>query len=106
MKPRILFLNRSYWPDAEATGQLLTDLTEDLADRFDVHVLAGQPNHIAGSSGEFADVQTRNGVTIHRATSTFSVNGKSYPATEAVKMKVGQTALFRLVGAGAGSFLR
>jgi len=66
MKPRILFLNRSYWPDAEATGQLLTDLTEDLADRFDVHVLAGQPNHIAGSSGEFADVQTRNGVTIHR----------------------------------------
>jgi hypothetical protein len=66
MKPRILFLNRSYWPDAEATGQLLTDLTEDLADRFDVHVLAGQPNHIAGHNGEFSDVQSRNGVTIHR----------------------------------------
>jgi colanic acid biosynthesis glycosyl transferase WcaI len=29
--PRILFLNRSYWPDAEATGQLLTELCEDLA---------------------------------------------------------------------------
>jgi len=66
MKPRILFLNRSYWPDAEATGQLLTDLTEDLADRFDVHVLAGRPNHIAGADGEFAEVQHRNGVTIHR----------------------------------------
>ena len=29
--PHILFLNRSYWPDAEATGQLLTELCEDLA---------------------------------------------------------------------------
>jgi hypothetical protein len=31
LPPRILFLNRSYWPDAEATGQLLTELCEDLA---------------------------------------------------------------------------
>lgn len=41
---RILFLNRSYWPDAEATGQLLTELCEDLAEEFSVTVLAGQPN--------------------------------------------------------------
>lgn len=41
---RILFLNRSYWPDAEATGQLLTELCEDLAEDFSVTVLAGQPN--------------------------------------------------------------
>ena len=53
MKPRILFLNRSYWPDAEATGQLLTDLTEDLADRFDVpglwlgHFSGGRRDHHA-----------------------------------------------------------
>ncbi len=31
----------------------------------------------------------------------FTLNGKSFPATETVKMKVGQRALFRLVGAGA-----
>ena len=31
----------------------------------------------------------------------FTLNGKSYPATETVKMKVGQRALFRLVGAGS-----
>ena len=31
----------------------------------------------------------------------FTLNGKSYPATATVKMKVGQKALFRLVGAGA-----
>jgi colanic acid biosynthesis glycosyl transferase WcaI len=40
--PRILFLNRSYWPDAEATGQLLTELCEDLA--------AGGQNSTAATS--------------------------------------------------------
>lgn len=44
-RPRVLFLNRSYWPDAEATGQLLAELCEDLAAEYDVTVLAGQPNH-------------------------------------------------------------
>ena len=43
-RPRLLFINRSYWPDAEATGQLLTELCEDLARAFDVTVIAGQPN--------------------------------------------------------------
>ncbi|MFH5805761.1 glycosyltransferase family 4 protein [Alienimonas sp. DA493] len=54
--PRALFLNRSYRPDAEATGQLLTELTEDLAagresdddggrvDRWRVQVICGRPN--------------------------------------------------------------
>lgn len=66
MKPRILFLNRSYWPDTEATGQLLTDLAEDLAGRFDVHILAGRPNHVAGGKFAHADLEQHNGVTIHR----------------------------------------
>lgn len=37
-------MNRSYWPDAEATGQLLGQLCEKLAVDFDVTVMAGQPN--------------------------------------------------------------
>jgi glycosyltransferase involved in cell wall biosynthesis len=41
---KVLFLNRSYWPDAEATGQLLTELCEDLAASIDVTAIAGQPN--------------------------------------------------------------
>ncbi len=44
MNDRVLFINRSYWPDAEATGQLLTELCQDLAEDFAVSVLAGQPN--------------------------------------------------------------
>ena len=67
-KPRILFLNRSYWPDSEATGQLLTELCESLADEFDVHVLAGQPN--AASEENWRDEPIRNGVTIHRVSHT------------------------------------
>ncbi len=45
-KSSVLFLNRSYWPDVEATGQLLTALCEGLASDFQVSVLAGQPNAI------------------------------------------------------------
>jgi len=67
-KPRILFLNRSYWPDSEATGQLLTELCESLASDFDVHVLAGQPNAV--SEDNWQDTPVRNGVTIHRVSHT------------------------------------
>lgn len=71
-KPRVLFLNRSYWPDTEATGQLLTALCEGLAVDFDVHVLAGQPNVTAGVA-EWKNTPSRNGVTIHRVKhATFS----------------------------------
>ncbi|MEZ6123676.1 MAG: glycosyltransferase family 4 protein [Planctomycetaceae bacterium] len=64
-KTRVLFLNRSYWPDTEATGQLLTELCEGLAKDFDVHVLAGRPNATAGEVS-WKGVHQRNGVTIHR----------------------------------------
>lgn len=70
-RPHVLFLNRSYWPDSEATGQLLTALCEGLADDFDVHVLAGMPN--SASEADWSETTSRNGVTIHRvAHTTFS----------------------------------
>ncbi len=49
--PKVLFLNRSYWPDVEATGQLLTELCSDLAAAYDVTVIAGRPNHAAAKLG-------------------------------------------------------
>ncbi len=66
-KPRIVFFNRSYWPDAEATGQLLTELCEDLADSFDVSVVAGQPNQNP-KQAKFRSVgaEVHNGVRITR----------------------------------------
>ncbi len=70
-KPRVLFINRSYWPDAEATGQLLTELCEDLADEFDVTVLAGQPNQNPdGQPFQASGLDRRNGVSIRRVAHT------------------------------------
>jgi glycosyltransferase involved in cell wall biosynthesis len=40
-KPRVIFINRVYWPSLAATSQLLTDLAEGLASRgWPVHVIA------------------------------------------------------------------
>jgi colanic acid biosynthesis glycosyl transferase WcaI len=41
---RILFLNRAYLPDLEATGQFLAELAEDLSAHHQVSVLCGRPN--------------------------------------------------------------
>lgn len=69
---RVLFLNRSYWPDAEATGQLLTELCEDLAARgFRVGVVAGQPNQNPGDVAfRRTGTEVRNGVSVHRVRHT------------------------------------
>jgi glycosyltransferase involved in cell wall biosynthesis len=70
-RPRVLFLNRSYWPDVEATGQLLTELCEDLAGSIDVTVLAGQPNQNPEQQHyRPAGLDHRNGVTIRRVWNT------------------------------------
>ena len=54
--PRIIFVNRVYWPAQAATAQLLTDLAEGLAARgWPVRVVA------AGEGGDLHE-----GVTIHR----------------------------------------
>ena len=49
-RAHVAFINRSYWPDVEATGQLLTELCEDLSADFDVSVIAGPPNQYAGET--------------------------------------------------------
>ena len=78
-RPRVLLVNRCYWPDAEATGQLLTDLCESLSESFDVSVLCGQPNsNPTGTTFLRQGTEQRGGVTIHRlAHSTFD---KRHPA--------------------------
>jgi UDP-GlcNAc:undecaprenyl-phosphate GlcNAc-1-phosphate transferase len=71
LENHVLFINRSYWPDCEATGQLLTDLCEDLGKSFHISVLAGQPNeNPQNESFQPSGVQRRNGVEIHRVRHT------------------------------------
>lgn len=68
-QPRILFVNRSYWPDSEATGQLLTELCEALADSFEIHVLVGAPNATI-EDNNWETTESHNGVRIHRVKHT------------------------------------
>src|SRR5262245_7818381 len=65
----VCIFNRSYWPDVTATGQLLTELAEDLVavHGWEVTVIAGYPRHAgARPPGE----EMRNGVRIVRAAGT------------------------------------
>lgn len=68
-KQRVLFVNRSYWPDMEATGQLLTELSEGLTEtqEFDVSVLCGAPNFPApGAQYKTRGREVVNGVNVRR----------------------------------------
>jgi glycosyltransferase involved in cell wall biosynthesis len=62
----VVFFNRSYWPDFGATGQLLTELTQDLARDHGcaVTVVAG------GGRKTFFSRETHEGVEILRAKET------------------------------------
>ncbi len=62
----LLFLNRSYWPDVEATGQLLTELCSDLAATHRVTVIAGRPNFVDGGSRRWLAQEEHQGVRIVR----------------------------------------
>ncbi len=75
--PRVVFFNRSYYPDFGATGQLLTELAEDLVARFgyDVTVVAGMPLAAETTIAPLRWFQpvrreSRNGVHILRAWGT------------------------------------
>ena len=72
---KICFFNRSYWPDQTATGQLLTELAEDLVARHgcEVTVVAGRAlmGTRAGESARgLIAHESHNGVRIVRANGT------------------------------------
>jgi colanic acid biosynthesis glycosyl transferase WcaI len=75
---RVCFFNRSYWPDLGATGQLLTELAEDLVRGYgcEISVVAGPPllNRRANRSFVRGWMPVRreahNGVQIFRAAGT------------------------------------
>jgi glycosyltransferase involved in cell wall biosynthesis len=71
----VLFFNRSFYPDTAATGQLLTDLCEDLVRVHGcrVTVVTGVPllsAEKAGAGGRVPARETYRGITIIRARGT------------------------------------
>ena len=75
---KICFFNRSYWPDQAATGQLLTELAEDLVSRYghEVTVVAGRAAECVARGDRIAPGPARDaarcttGVDIRRANGT------------------------------------
>ena len=67
---RVCYFNRSYWPDTGATGQLLTELAEDLVSvhGIDVTVVTGYP--VKHDGAPLPSQELRNGVRIIRAGGT------------------------------------
>lgn len=63
---KILFLNRSFFPDQAATGQLLTELCEDLANEFglEVTVIAGPALYPSHKNAEDENVTSDSGFYI------------------------------------------
>ena len=68
--PRIIFLNRFFFPDHSATSQILSDLAFDLAaDGRDVHVVTSRQLYDAPDA-RLADEETIRGVHVRRVRTT------------------------------------
>jgi glycosyltransferase involved in cell wall biosynthesis len=68
-KPRLWVLTEVYYPEEISTGYYLTSIAEGLTENFDVHVLTGQPKHMARGL-RAPKREMRNGVDIYRASAT------------------------------------
>ncbi len=67
---RLLFLNQFYIPDTAATGQLLADVTEEMAAQgHEVHVIVSRRRY-AGGAGVLPAEEVINGVLVHRVGAT------------------------------------
>jgi glycosyltransferase involved in cell wall biosynthesis len=64
--PKIIFINRYFFPDHSATSQLLSDLAFDLASRGqDIHVITGGQLY-GDAQACLPEQETIRGVTVHR----------------------------------------
>ena len=75
----VCFLNRSYWPDTGATGQLLTELAEDLVAKHDMRVTVVTGPPLSANAARLPRHEIRNGVTIIRASGT-TLSPRKFPA--------------------------
>jgi colanic acid biosynthesis glycosyl transferase WcaI len=68
--PRIVFVNRYFYPDQSATSQLLTDLASALVESgFNVHVICSRQRY-DDARARLAPRESHEGVTVHRVWTT------------------------------------
>ncbi len=76
-RPKLTIVCESYWPEVNSTGQLITELAEDLAGDCDVELLTAQPR-FNGKYGRRPATEVRNGVRINRLpTTNFAKSSKA-----------------------------
>lgn len=68
-KRRIWIISELYYPETTSTGYILTKIAEGLSGDFEVHALCAQPSY-AKRGMKAAPRELRNGVLIHRCSST------------------------------------
>jgi len=75
-RPRLIFINRYFFPDHSATSQLVSDLSFHLATRgWEVHAITSRQRY-DDASALLAAEETANGVSIHRVkTSAYGRSG-------------------------------
>lgn len=67
---RLLFLNRAFYPDVESTGQLLTELCQDLENDFEIHVICGNPLYRKVKNRKLINRTNYGKITIWRINNT------------------------------------
>lgn len=67
---RLLFLNRAFYPDVEATGQLLTELCQELENDFEIHVICGNPLYRKVKNRRLINKTSYGKITIWRINNT------------------------------------
>ena len=72
---KVCFFNRSYWPDQAATGQLLTELAEDLVSRYGTEVTVVAGRALNASHAETGSRLSPVGREMHRGVDIRRANG-------------------------------
>ncbi|MGB0751027.1 MAG: glycosyltransferase family 4 protein [Gammaproteobacteria bacterium] len=98
--PRVIFVNRYFWPDQSATSRLLSDLAFELAgEDFEIHVVTSR-QLIDDASAALAAYETHRNVQVHRIwTTQFGRDGLK---TRAIDYLTFHLAARRKVAALAG----
>ncbi len=65
-----MFLNRSFWPDPEATGQFLTELCDDLSREHQITFIAGPSLHQSAPQRKLIAREKRGNIDIIRTWGT------------------------------------
>jgi len=70
-QPSVTVLTEYFHPEEASTAQLMTELTTNLTDRFEVSVVTGRPNyHPDDRTASVPSRETHEGVTVSRVPST------------------------------------